>query len=73
MRMTSNQIKKLPNGTKLKLFLSGSGWDEDFGKVYNVIKVNDNELREITNNWWEINEIDEKDDFSIEAAYYNKK
>ena len=70
MRMTSNQIKELPNGTKLKIFLSGSGWEEEFGKVYNVIKVNDNELREIGDNWWEINDIDVKDQFSLEAACY---
>lgn len=69
MIMTSNKIKQLPNGTKLKLFLSGSGWDEDFGKVFNVVKINDNELREVTSNWWEIDEVDIKDSFSVEVAY----
>lgn len=42
MRVTKEELKKIPDGTKLKIFLSGSNWEEDFGKVFNAIKFNDN-------------------------------
>ena len=41
MRINEEQLKNLPDGTKLKIFLSGSKWDKDFGKVFNAIKFGD--------------------------------
>ena len=38
MRITREKIEKLPDGTKLKIFLSGSDWEEDFGKSMTVFK-----------------------------------
>lgn len=42
MRITKEELKKVPDGTKLKIFLSGSNWEKDFGKTFNAIKFNDN-------------------------------
>jgi len=66
MRLTTEQIKHLPTGTKLKVFYSGSEWGENFGKVFNVIKVG-NTLYHYTefNN---IDEINDSDGYEIEAA-----
>ena len=69
MLLTKEQVKQLPDGTKFKIFLSGSAWDNDFGKAYDVIRIG-NELRRITPDWWDINEMDDNDDgdYSYEVA-----
>ena len=59
MRLTAKQVNDLPNGNILKIFYSGSEWDEDFGKVFDVIKVNDR-LYHFT----EFNDIDDLNDYA---------
>jgi hypothetical protein len=66
MRLTANQIKNLPDGTKLKIFYSGSKWAEDFGKVFNVVKIG-NTLYHFTE-FDDIDDIDCSDGYEIEAA-----
>ena len=66
MKLTANQIKELPDGTELKVFYSGSMWEEDFGKVFNVIKVK-NKLYHYTS-FDNIDDIDGSDGYEIEAA-----
>ena len=66
MRLTANQIKNLPDGTKLKIFLSGSEWGGDFGKSMTVFKF-ENRLFEYKP-FCEIEDIDSGDDLDIQAA-----
>lgn len=66
MILNSDQIYDLPDGTELKAFLSGSYWDEDFGKVENVIKVKDRLW--IIEGYHYINELKEDDNYEIEVA-----
>ena len=66
MKLTANQIKNLPDGTIIKLFYSGSKWNNDFGKVYNVIKAGD-KLYHFTE-FDAIDDIDALDGYEIEAA-----
>ena len=66
MILNSDQIYDLPDGTELKTFLSGSYWDEDFGKVENVIKVKDRLW--IVEGYHYINELKENDNYEIEVA-----
>lgn len=66
MRLTANQIKELSDGTKLKIFLSGSEWEEDFGKSITVFKFG-NQLFEY-NPFCEIENIDSGDQLDIQAA-----
>ena len=73
MRLTANQIKNLPDGTKLKIFLSGVDWEEDFGKSMTVFKFG-NQLFEYKP-FCEIEDIDSGDQLDIQAAideYSNK-
>lgn len=67
MKLTANQVKNLPDGTKLKIFYSGSEWDKDFGKVFDVVKVG-NALYHFTE-FDNIDDIDCSDGYEIEAAY----
>ena len=39
MKLTQEQVKDLKDGTELKVVYTGSDWEEDFGKVYNVVKI----------------------------------
>ena len=66
MRLTANQVKNLPDGTKLKIFLSGSEWEEDFGKSMTVFKFG-NQLFEYKP-FCEIEDIDSGDQLDIQAA-----
>ena len=66
MRLTEKQINDLPDGTKLKIFLSGSEWGEDFGKSMTVFKFG-NQLFEY-NPFCEIEDIDSGDQLDIQAA-----
>lgn len=66
MRITREEIEKLPDGTKLKIFLSGSEWGEDFGKSMTVFKFG-NKLFEY-NPICEIEDIDSGDQLDIQAA-----
>ena len=61
MIVTEKDIKALRNGTRLTLFLAGSGWEEDFGKTIPVVKI-DNKLYEIKSNYFNIEDIDNEDD-----------
>lgn len=74
MRITADEIRNLPDGSKIKLFLSGDYWDEDYGKVINTIKVKDRLF--VVDEFYGIEDLeihDETDEyFAIEAAY-NKK
>ena len=70
MRLTAEQVKALPDGTVLKVFLSGEFWQDDFGKVCNVIKMND-KLYEF-NNYFDIDDIDDVD-FQIIVACKDAK
>ena len=66
MRLTREEIRNLPDGTKLKIFLSGSEWGEDFGKSMTVFKIG-NQLFEYKP-FCEIEDIDCGDQLDIQAA-----
>lgn len=66
MRLTKEQIKRMPNGSIFKIFYSGNDWEEDFGKVFTVIKRG-NRLYHTTC-FDEIDEIDDRDYEIIVAA-----
>lgn len=66
MRITRKEIEKLPDGTELKIFLSGSEWEEDFGKSIAVFKFR-NQLFEYKP-FCEIEDIDSGDQLDIQAA-----
>ena len=75
MRITSDEIRNLPDGSKIKLFLSGDHWDEDYGKVVNTVKIKDKLF--VTGEFYGIEDLEIYDDkidkyYTIEAAY-NKK
>ena len=40
MRINEEELKKLPDGTILTVFLQGDDWEKELGKTYSVIKVN---------------------------------
>ena len=67
MRLTEKQVKALPDGTQLKIFLSGTEWNEDFGKAYDVIKIKD-KLCIWNNDFFDINDINAKDGYELEVA-----
>ena len=66
MRITREEIEKLPDGSKLQIFLSGSEWGADFGKSITVFKFG-NQLFEY-NPFCEIEDIDSGDQLDIQAA-----
>ena len=66
MKITREEIEKLPDGTKLNIFLSGSDWEEDFGKSMIVFKF-ENQLFEYEP-FCEIEDIDSGDQLDIQAA-----
>ena len=66
MRLTADQVRNLPDGAKLKIFYSGSEWDEDFGKVFNAVKIGNN-LYHFTE-YDSIDDIDCADGYEIEVA-----
>lgn len=66
MRVTSDEIKNFPDGTKFKVFLSGGYWEDEFGKVMNVIKFN-NRLYNI-GDFFDIDDINHKDGYEFEVA-----
>lgn len=75
MRITPDEIRNLPDGSKIKLFLSGDDWHEDYGKVINTVKVKDKLF--VISEFYDIEDLEVTDDkidkyFTIEAAY-NKK
>ncbi len=59
MRLSQKEIRELPDGAQFKVIYSGSGWDKDFGKIYDVIKV-ENKLYHVIG----FDEVDEIDDNS---------
>lgn len=65
MIVKGDHIKALRNGTKLTLFLAGSHWGEDFGKTIPVVKI-DNKLYEIKSNYYDIEDINDKDNDDLE-------
>jgi len=66
MRLTANGVNALPDGTILKIFYSGSEWDDDFGKAFDVVKIG-NKLYHFTE-FDNIDDIDITDGYEIEAA-----
>ena len=66
MRITREEIEKLPDGTKLNIFLSGYEWGDDFGKSITVFKFK-NKLFEYKP-FCEIEDIDSGDQLDIQAA-----
>jgi hypothetical protein len=66
MRITKEEINKLPDGTKLKIFLSGIDWEEDFGKSMTVFKFG-NQLFKYEP-FCEIEDIDSGDQLDMQAA-----
>ena len=71
MKITNKeQFDKLPNGTIFKLFLSGEGWDEDFGNSPWAIKKNNKLYTIKLNDWYDFDELD--DQYSVEV-FYNKE
>lgn len=67
--INKEEYDKIPNGAELKLFLSGSKWDENFGECAKVMKVN-NRLYEVKDGYWDFNEKDDKG-YEFELAYNN--
>ena len=73
MKITNKeQFEQFPNGTIFKLFLSGEGWDEDFGNNPWVIKKNNKLYTIKLNDWFDFNECLIKDQYSVEL-FYNKE
>ena len=66
MRISSLNIKQMADGTKFKIFLSGGHWDDDFGKVKDVIKFG-NKLYECKDFFY-IEDMDDKDGYEFEVA-----
>ena len=70
MRITSLNLKKMPDGTKLKVFLSGGKWadglNNDFGIVKDVVKFGD-KLYEF-GDYFDIKDMDKKDGYEFEVA-----
>ena len=71
MTLTREQIKKLPDGVCFKIFYAGSDWEQDFGRVDNVVKVKDTLY--VIKEWHSIDDIYNVDDstqdpFSLIAA-----
>ena len=66
MRITREQVENLEDGTELVVFLSGSDWDEDFGKAVKVIKFKDRLMK--YDNFCDIIDIDSGDTLDIQAA-----
>ena len=75
MRITPDEIRNLPDGSKIKLFFSGDYWDEYYGKVINTIKIRDKLF--VTDEFYDINDLeltgDEIDKYLTIEAAYNKK
>ena len=59
MVLTKRQVEGLPDGTVLRVFMAGSRWEEDFGKVKKVIKLKD-KLYNITD-FFDTDEIEDGD------------
>lgn len=81
MKITSKeQYEAIPNGTPLKLFLDGDGWEENCGASILVVKI-DNRLCEsfvrkggfnsilvYQNSYWEFEEMNDTDGYSFSLA-----
>ena len=55
----------IPNGTILRVFLTGEGWEDAEGSFQKFIKI-DNRLYEIKGGWLDFNERNESE-FSFEV------
>lgn len=55
----------MPDGAQFKVIYTGSDWEEDFGKIYNVVKVG-NKLYHIDAHD-DIDDIEENTGFDIIA------
>lgn len=66
MRITSMNLKKMPDGAKFKVFLSGGHWDDEFGKVQEVIKLG-NRLYNV-GDFFDIDDMDKFDGYEFEVA-----
>ena len=64
-KMDKESYSYMPNGTILRVFLTGDGWEDTEGSFKKVIKV-DNRLYEIEGGWFDFNERDESE-FSFEV------
>lgn len=80
MKLTYEQVKNLPNGTKFKIFLSGTAWNEDLGKTFNVMKFEDKVY--LVKDFFDIDDFrdesyegdyDEYEDFTIDVAITKKE
>lgn len=66
MRITKEEIEKLPDGTELYVFLSGSEWGSNFGKSIRAFKFK-NQLMEYRP-LCELEDIDSGDELDIQVA-----
>ena len=66
MILNRKQIEELPDGTILRVFLSGIAWDNDFGKAHDVVKVKD-KLYDLTG-FYNIEDVDDTGDFQMIVA-----
>ena len=66
MRITREKVEKLPDGTELYAFLSGTEWDDKFGKSIRVFKFK-NQLMEYRP-FCELEDIDSGDELDIQVA-----
>lgn len=71
---TQEEYDKIPDGTLLKLFFSGSSWGNSFGETISVIKIGDR-LYKVAD-WFQFNErndyTDPYDDYTFEIAQLTK-
>lgn len=66
MKITKEEIEKLSDGTKLQIFLSGTDWNEDFGKSITVFKLGNQLFKD--DPFCNIEDIDSGDRLDIQAA-----
>ena len=56
----------MPDGTRLKVFLTGNNWEDDFGKVQTVVKIKDKLY--IADEFHYIDDVDCSDGYDMVAA-----
>ena len=66
MILTQEQVKNYPDGTAMTVFLSGSEWDDDFGRSYTVVKYGDRLVK--TSDWFSINEMNNDEGYEFNVA-----
>lgn len=67
MKITNEKdYDKIPDGDMLHIFFSGTGWDNEFGKSYKVVKIKD-KIYKVTD-YFNKEECFDEDDPSLEVV-----